>query len=156
MIENLIVGSFTIAVCLVMQCLFVAMFLRILIKLEIKKKIRASLVGVLSLLIPGLMIMLVGNLLQITIWALLFLGYGEFQDYGTAFYHSVVNFSTLGYGDIVMSEERRLLGALEAANGVLMFGLTTSLLYTVLTAVMDRVWYIQLDQQKKSDAALPH
>jgi hypothetical protein len=155
MIENLIVGSFTIAVCLVMQCLFVAIFLRILIKLEIKQKIRASLVGVSSLLIRGLMIMLVGNLLQISIWALLFLGYGEFQDYGTAFYHSVVNFSTLGYGDIVMSEERRLLGALEAANGVLMFGLTTSLLYTVLTAVMRRGWDIHLDQQKKSDTALP-
>jgi hypothetical protein len=70
----------------------------------------------------------------------LFFACGEFADFATAFYHSAVNFSTLGYGDLVMSEQRRLLGALEAANGVLMFGLTTGVLYTVLNALMRRAW----------------
>lgn len=45
---------------------------------------------------------------------------GEFESFATAFDHSVVNFATLGYGDLVVSEERRLLGALESINGVLM------------------------------------
>ncbi len=63
---------------------------------------------------------------------------GEFQDFGTAFYHSAVNFTSLGYGDIVMSEEWRLLGALEAANGVLMFGITAGLVIAVLTSNVDR------------------
>jgi hypothetical protein len=74
------------------------------------------------------------------IWAALFVFCGEFQNFSTAFYHSVVNFSTLGYGDVVMSENRRLLGSLEAANGVLMLGLTTSVLYAVLQALMRRAW----------------
>jgi hypothetical protein len=42
-----------------------------------------------------------------------------------------VNFTTLGYGDLVMSGTWRLLGPLEAANGVLMFGLTASGLFAV-------------------------
>jgi hypothetical protein len=37
-------------------------------------------------------------------------------DYATAFYHSAVNFTTLGYGDIVMPPGWRLLSPLEAAN----------------------------------------
>lgn len=63
-----------------------------------------------------------------------------------AFYHSTVNFTTLGYGDMVMNDSRRLLGALEAANGVLMFGLTTGFLYSVLNIFLRRAW----DQQKST------
>jgi hypothetical protein len=39
-------------------------------------------------------------------------------------------------GDMVMSPERRILGALEAANGVMMLGLTTSILYSTVGALM--------------------
>ncbi|RLA16550.1 MAG: two pore domain potassium channel family protein, partial [Gammaproteobacteria bacterium] len=46
-----------------------------------------------------------------------------------------VNFGSLGYGDIVMSEQHRLLGALEAINGVLMIGLSTAVLMTVFQDV---------------------
>ena len=79
--------------------------------------------------VNGVMLLLViGNLGQAAIWALLFEALGEFDDYGTAFYHSLVNFATLGYGDIVMSDERRLLGPLQAINGVVMIGVSTAAL----------------------------
>jgi len=77
---------------------------------------------------------LIGNLVQISIWAGLFMLLDQFDDFSTAFYHSCVNFVTLGYGDIVMEERWRLLGPLEGANGILMFGVSTA----VMTAtVMD-------------------
>jgi len=66
----------------------------------------------------------------------LFVQLGEFTDFELAFYHSVVNFTSLGYGDIIMSEKWRLLGALEAANGILMFGLTTGALLSVMTRLL--------------------
>lgn len=47
------------------------------------------------------------------------------------FYHSAVNFATLGYGDIVMSGNHKLLGPIEAINGVLMIGVSTAVLMTV-------------------------
>ena len=140
MSENLLLGCGTMAVCLAIQCVGVGILLRALIRLERRQIIRPTLVRTSSLLVAVLLIMLTGNLLQITVWAGLFVTCGEFEDFTTAFYHSMVNFTTLGYGDMVMSEARRLLGALEAANGVLMFGLTTSLLYTLLSALMRRAW----------------
>ena len=148
MSENLIIGFVTMAVCLAIQCVVVGALLDVLIVLEKRGFIRLTLIRVSSLLVAVMLIMLAGNLIQITLWAGLFFTFGEFKDFATAFYHSVVNFATLGYGDIVMSEKRRLLGALEAANGVLMFGLTTGFLYTVLSGLLQRYW----DEQKGLDA----
>ncbi|MEM1413067.1 MAG: ion channel [Pseudomonadota bacterium] len=81
-----------------------------------------------------MMFLFAGHILQFTTWALLFtvLNDPNIPNFGVAFYHSVVNFTSLGYGDLVMSEEWRLLGALEAANGVLMFGLTAGLVLAVM------------------------
>ena len=142
--ENLIIGLITMAVCLSIQCVVIGAMLDAIIVLEKRGIIRLTLFGVSSLLVAVMLIMLAGNLIQITLWAGLFFAFGEFTEFATAFYHSVVNFATLGYGDIVMSDKRRLLGALEAANGVLMFGLTTGFLYTVLSGLLQRYWDEQI------------
>ena len=80
----------------------------------------------------AMLFLLFAHLLQFSTWAAVFMSLGEFQDFATAFYHSTVNFTSLGYGDIVMSERWRLLGAMEAANGVLMFGLTAGLVLSIM------------------------
>jgi hypothetical protein len=60
---------------------------------------------------------------------------GEYEAFGEAFSHSGVNFSTLGYGDIVMSEAHRGLGPLQAINGVLMIGFSTAVLMGTVTDI---------------------
>jgi hypothetical protein len=137
---TLILGCVLMAACVVIQCVVVSILLRVLLVLETRKMIRPTVKGTSIVLIAVLLIMVVGNLAQIALWAGLFIARSEFQDFATAFYHSVVNFTTLGYGDLVMSERSRLLGALEAGNGVLMFGLTTSVLFLVLSEQMQRAW----------------
>jgi hypothetical protein len=69
--------------------------------------------------------------------AAVFLRCGELADFEEAFYHSAVNFTTLGYRDIVMSREWRLLGPLEALNDSLMLGLAAALLFAVLGRFAD-------------------
>ena len=87
-----------------------------------------SLWRVIAVICGVMLILVTGNLAQVSIWALLFMTLGEFEDFAAAVYHSAVNFSTLGYGDVVMSEQHRLLGPLEAINGVLMIGASTAAL----------------------------
>lgn len=142
--ENLILGCLTMVVCLSIQCVVLAALMHFLVLLETKDMIKPTLLRASSVLIVAMLAMLVGNLLQMTVWAGLFSAVGEFEDFATAFYHSAVNFATLGYGDLVMSEEHRLLGALEAINGVMMFGLTTGLLFAVLSALTRRGLATQL------------
>jgi hypothetical protein len=75
---------------------------------------------------------LVAHLIEIALWAVLFVICGEFSDFRTAYYHSAVNYTSLGYGDIVMSPAWRLLGPLETANGMLLFGVSTAMIFAVI------------------------
>jgi Ion channel len=79
-----------------------------------------------------ILISLVAHLIEIALWAGVFMICGEFHEFGMAYYHSAVNYTTLGYGDLIMSPKWRLLGPLEAANGILMFGVSTAMIFTLI------------------------
>jgi len=66
------------------------------------------------------------HLIEIAVWAVLLVLCGEFQDFGNAYYHSAVNYTTLGYGDVLLTPSWRMLGPLEATNGALMFGVSAA------------------------------
>ena len=83
-------------------------------------------------LIVAMLAMTIGNFAQITLWGTLFVWLGEFDELSEAIYHSAVNYASLGYGDIVMSKDWKLLGPLEAVNGVLMLGMTAAALMVIL------------------------
>ncbi|SIN64434.1 Ion channel [Parasphingorhabdus marina DSM 22363] len=71
------------------------------------------------------------------IWALAFLWVGEFQTLEAAVYFSIVSFTTLGFGDVIISQEWRLLSGMLAANGFLLFSLATAFLIDFLVRIQD-------------------
>ncbi len=75
---------------------------------------------------------LVAHLLEIGVWAVLFMLCGEFPAFATAYDHSAVNYTTLGYGNVIMTPSWRFLGPLEAANGMLLFGVSAALVFSVI------------------------
>jgi hypothetical protein len=78
----------------------------------------------------------VAHVIEVAVWARLFVICGEFHDFGIAYYHSAVNYTTLGYGDVIMSPAWKLLGPLEAADGSLMFGVSTGMVFAVIMRLM--------------------
>src|SRR5215475_11464296 len=74
----------------------------------------------------------VAHLIEIALWAVLLIICGEFQEFGSAYYHSAVNYTTLGYGDLLLTPSWRMLGPLEAMNGVLMFGVSAAMVFAVI------------------------
>lgn len=78
----------------------------------------------------------VAHLAEIVLWAALFVMCGEFKSFELAYYHSAVNYTTLGYGDLIMTPRWRLLGPLEAADGALMFGVSTAMIFAVAQRLM--------------------
>jgi len=74
----------------------------------------------------------VAHMIEVAVWAWLFMMCGESQDIGAAYYHSAVNYSTFGYGDVIMSPSWKLLGPLETADGSLMFGVSTAMIIAVI------------------------
>jgi len=69
------------------------------------------------------------------IWALAFLWLGVFITVEASVYFSIVSFTTLGFGDILLPPDWRLLAGMSAINGLLMIGLFTAILVEVLRRV---------------------
>lgn len=144
MLNNLLLGLPVMVLSLLLQTVLLVVIVRYY--LNHRYVLDNGTIWPTLVLINVIMLLLVmGNLGQIAVWALLFQLLGEFDQFGLAFYHSAVNFGSLGYGDIVMSEEHRLLGALEAINGVLMIGVSTASLMTPFKNVL------QLTMEKRND-----
>ena len=78
----------------------------------------------------------VAHIIEVAVWARLFVWCGEFHSFGLAYYHSAVNYTTLGYGDVIMSPAWKLLGPIEAADGSLMFGVSTGMIFAVIVRLM--------------------
>ena len=76
--------------------------------------------------------MFAATLIEAGVWAAVYLGVDALGDFETAFYFSVVTYTTLGFGDVVIGEEWRILSAFEAVNGVMMFGWTTALVVVAI------------------------
>jgi voltage-gated potassium channel Kch len=78
------------------------------------------------------------HLAEITVWALYYAGGGGMPDLDTALYFSAVTYTTVGYGDLVLPAEWRLVGGIEALTGILMCGWSTAYFLAVVNQVFIR------------------
>ena len=82
------------------------------------------------------LVMAAAHLMEIALWATAFRASNEISTFEKAFYFSAQNYTTLGYGDIVLSDRWYLLGPLEAINGLLLFGLSTAAMFAALSRLV--------------------
>jgi voltage-gated potassium channel Kch len=68
---------------------------------------------------------------EIWLYALLYFVQGALPDLESALYFSTASFTTIGYGDVVLDKQWRLVSAIEGANGLLLFGWSTAFLFSV-------------------------
>jgi len=84
------------------------------------------------------------SLIEMTAWGLLYLFLGAIDNFEKALYFSTVTFTTLGYGDILLETNWRLLAAFEAANGIIIFGLSTA----VVVSAVQRIYFYDLAEKQ--------
>ena len=132
MLMNLTIGLPTMLLCLALQAAVTFWSVRYYLRQSGRVLSGHGLLAHVRPLLAVMIVMMLGNFVQIVIWGVLFIFLGEFSELYEAVYHSAVNFSSLGYGDVVMTKPWKLLGPLEAGNGVLMFGLTGAALMAIL------------------------
>jgi len=93
------------------------------------KLTRLMVVGALVLM------MFVACLVEAAVWGTIYVAVGAIEGLEPAMYFSMVTYTTLGYGDVVLEGQWRLLGSFEAANGIIMFGWTTAIIVTAVHRV---------------------
>jgi hypothetical protein len=77
------------------------------------------------------------HLIEITVWALAYSWLDAMADLSSAMYFSAVTYTTTGYGDLVLPEEWRIVGGVEALTGILMCGWSTGFFFAVVSRMLE-------------------
>jgi voltage-gated potassium channel len=93
-------------------------------------------------------VLLLFHLAEAGVWAAVYWFGGLLPDMEKAIYFSITSYTTVGYGDVLLPADRRLLGPIEAAVGILMFGWSTA----IIVAVLNRVYADRLRLSEDTQA----
>ena len=89
-----------------------------------------------TVMIATVAVLMAAHLCEIAIWSLAYVFVEATPEGAEGLYFAFVNFTTLGYGDIVPVPRWRLLGPMTAMNGVLLFGWSTAVIFEVLNRTL--------------------
>jgi hypothetical protein len=81
---------------------------------------------------------MVTHAIEVMVWSFVYLMFDAAPADADLIYFAFVNYTTLGYGDIVPLERWRLLGPITAMNGILLFGWSTAVIFEVLRRTLAR------------------
>lgn len=72
---------------------------------------------------------------EASLWALFYYSRNLFPNYETSLYFSLVSFASIGYGDVLLPEKWRLVGAIEGISGILLCGVSTAFIFAIVNAM---------------------
>lgn len=129
MFKGLLASFILLALCVIIHAGGLALILR---QMRLNPPARTSRPWKVALVIVQIAWKLTSlHLFQIVLWAAYFRIQGCLPDFETALYFSGVSYSTLGYGDVVLPQEWRMLGPAEGLTGILMCGLSTGMFFAI-------------------------
>ncbi len=132
-LEHLIRGVLLVGATGVIQVLAQLALSHVLERLPSPPQTRYPKFYMLTHSVSAVVILLIGHLLQVTMWAALYYdAWDEFGSFNNALYFSLASFTTLGASDLSLAHVHRMMGAFESAAGMMMFGWSTALLVSVV------------------------
>ena len=139
MITIVAVSLGAMAACLLFQALASVLAIRYFARSLKRPPGRRRLLTVFLQFSTLMSVLMIGNIVQVAFWAGLYRALGAIDDFETAMYFSGVTFTSLGYGDVVLKGRVRALAPLQAANGLMMYGITTALFFALVQNAMARL-----------------
>lgn len=132
MLTQLLIGSVLITTTISVEVLFIHAAIDVLKKHGQKFLSTQRTLHQVCVLASATLWLLAALSVSIWIWAIAFWWLGAFADLERALYFSMVSFTTLGFGDVTLPQNWRLLSGIIAANGLILFGLNTAFLIEIL------------------------
>lgn len=130
--EQLLYGTFIITLTIIVQVAFLGTLMSVFERVKRWVTDGLPLINNVAITVIAVLWLIVGITINTWIWAFTFLIIGEFSTMENALYFAIASFTTLGYGDILLSEQWRILGSLSAVNGLIVFGLNTAFLVELM------------------------
>lgn len=143
MIANILIGLFMVGITVAIHAFGTIYLIRVLHHRFSKLEVKKHNTRVVSLLIYTSIFITFLNTCEAIIWALLYYFLPEILEINTleeAIYFSLVTFTTLGFGDVTIGPNYRILTGIEAMNGILLIGWSTALMFATVQSIWKRNW----------------
>ena len=145
MIIQLFLGSVIIALSIVIETLFIYLVIRFM-RSRGSNNTNISSAFMMLYLVGTTLWMLLAFSIVTWVWALTLLILEAMPNLEQSLYFSMVAFTSLGFGDIVLEQDWRILSGLMAANGLVLFGLNTAVIVETLRGILST-----MDTQKTEE-----
>lgn len=141
-VKIVLIGTIIIAINLVIQGLGNILWLR-KIASTIKNENDISNSKILKVLLYSILLFTAIHAIHSLIWAFCYYMIPQtaiqFTSFSESVYFSMVTFTTLGYGDISLSSNWRLLSGLEAINGIMLIGWSTAMMFSLIQNIYKQI-----------------
>jgi Ion channel len=134
MLRQLLVGAGVSACNIMIHALVMTTVVRVAQTTAAQGSSRPTLL-LIAVMTATVSVLMAAHASEVIIWSVVY-AMVEVAPVGTDLYFAFVNYTTLGYGDVIPVERWRLLGPLTAMNGVLLFGWSTAVIFEVLRRTM--------------------
>jgi len=120
-----------LAACVLVQSSGMVVLIRWLVR--VRSAVESSSVARrIGLLLRLFMLVVLLHLVQVVLWALVFWGARQVSTLETAVYFSIITYTTVGFGDIVLGPPWRLLAGIEGLTGIILVGWSTAFVFAVV------------------------
>ncbi len=136
MLRQFIVGG-AVSVCnIAIHALVMVLIVQVARSMGTRARLHPSLV-LTAVMSATVSVLMVTHSLEVMVWALAYWIVGLAPSANSLVYFAFVNYTTLGYGDVLPAERWQMLGPITAMNGVLLFGWSTAVIFEVLRKTME-------------------
>jgi hypothetical protein len=132
--EQIFWGSMFLGGCIVLHVLllgFAAIWLENAARITRKWRLEAW--HNIVIILTAVLILVLSHTIHIWLWAFYFLYHRVIETWNTAIYFSLITYTTVGYGDIVLGPDFRIFAAFNAVTGLFAFGLSTAFIVAVMS-----------------------
>lgn len=133
MFIQLFVGTVLIVLCVINHAICLELLLRRLKNIGPKWDRRLPIYGHVAIMIVIVIGLFAAHTIEAWIWGFFYFMSGELSGLSEAIYFSTVTYTTLGYGDVVLSDRWNLTSSLQAVSGIILFGWSTAFLVSART-----------------------
>ncbi|MFA3915575.1 potassium channel family protein [Ruegeria hyattellae] len=136
--HQIVWGSLYLGICFLVEILLLVWCTLILRSFASKYEQSSPTLQAGGLISIALFFIVLAHTIQVWVWAIAWVTDGTLMDWNTALYFSLVTYTTLGYGDIVLGPELRIFASFSAVAGLLAFGLSTAYLVALMSMVFEK------------------
>ena len=131
MLLQLLVGIVTSIICIAIHATVMTIVVRVAPGVAAKLESRPALL-LTATMIATVVVLMLAHMLEVAVWAAAYTVVGAAPQEADVLYFAFVNYTTLGYGDVIPVRRWQLLGPATAMCGVLLFGWSTAVIFEVL------------------------